>query len=101
MSIADVTGSVLLVVGAFTSLLGAVGIVRLPDALSRMHAATKPASLGLILLTTGALLIAADIGSTARLALAMIVQLWTVATGAQLFGRALVKGTGGAGRDDE
>lgn len=89
MNVAEVIGSVLLVVGALTSLLGAIGVVRLPDALTRMHAATKPASLGLVLLTTGAILIASDLAVTARLGLAMMVQLWTVATGAQLLGRAV------------
>ena len=45
------TAAVLL--GAFLCFAAAVGLVRFPDVLSRMHAATKPQTLGLILFAVG------------------------------------------------
>ena len=49
----DVLGAVCLMLGAFLCLAAAVGLARFPDVLSRMHAATKPQTLGLILVVTG------------------------------------------------
>jgi multicomponent Na+:H+ antiporter subunit G len=44
----DLTAALLLLVGAVLSLAAGVGLLRFPDALSRMHAATKPQTIGLI-----------------------------------------------------
>ncbi|MDO5657619.1 MAG: monovalent cation/H(+) antiporter subunit G [Paracoccus sp. (in: a-proteobacteria)] len=51
----DFIVSILIVGGAFFALLGAIGVVRYPDVLLRMHAATKvgTAATGLILLGVG------------------------------------------------
>ncbi|RXI99990.1 Na+/H+ antiporter subunit G [Anaerobacillus alkaliphilus] len=40
--------SLLVLLGGFLSLLGAIGIVRFPDVYGRLHAATKSATLGVI-----------------------------------------------------
>ena len=45
--------SVFLLIGAFFTLVGAIGLVRLPDALTRLHAPTKVGTMGI-----GALLLA-------------------------------------------
>ena len=45
--------SVFLLIGAFFSQVGAIGLVRLPDALTRLHAPTKVGTMGI-----GALLLA-------------------------------------------
>lgn len=52
--LAVVTG-VLVIVGSIFSLLAAVGIVRLPDVYTRMHAASKAGTVGsgLLLITLG------------------------------------------------
>ncbi|AXF54646.1 monovalent cation/H(+) antiporter subunit G [Salicibibacter kimchii] len=39
--------------GSLLSLIGSLGIIRLPDTYSRMHAATKSSTLGVILLILG------------------------------------------------
>ncbi|GAA1138564.1 monovalent cation/H(+) antiporter subunit G [Nesterenkonia lutea] len=52
--ILDAIASVLLVVGGLMSLAAGIGLVRLPDLHSRMHAATKPQVLGLIALLLAA-----------------------------------------------
>lgn len=52
----DVVSAVLLLLGATSSLLGAWGLVRLPDVPARLQAATKPQTLGLLLILAGAAL---------------------------------------------
>ena len=51
----DIVVGVLLLVGCLMSLTAGLGLIRLPDVLSRMHAATKPQVLGLL-----CMLLAAD-----------------------------------------
>jgi multicomponent Na+:H+ antiporter subunit G len=87
-SIIDAVSAVFMVVGAVMSLAAAVGLLRFPDLMSRMHAATKPQVLGLFLLL-------AAIGLQLRtwwvwpvLAVAWIFQLLTVPVSAHMVGRA-------------
>lgn len=87
-TIIDTVSAVFLVVGALMSLAAAVGLLRFPDLLSRMHAATKPQVLGLFLLL-------AAIGLQLRtwwvwpvLLVAWIFQLLTVPVSAHMVGRA-------------
>ncbi|MBV8927677.1 MAG: monovalent cation/H(+) antiporter subunit G, partial [Mycobacteriaceae bacterium] len=48
------TSGVLVLGGSALALTAAIGVVRFPDTLSRMHAATKPQVLGLLLVLGGA-----------------------------------------------
>jgi multicomponent Na+:H+ antiporter subunit G len=87
-NVIDTVTAVLLVTGALMSLAAAVGLLRFPDLLSRMHAATKPQVLGLFLLL-------AAIGLQMRtwwvwpvLLVAWIFQLLTVPVSAHMVGRA-------------
>lgn len=50
----DIVTSVLILAGSTLALTAAIGVVRFPDTLSRMHAATKPQVLGLLLVLAGA-----------------------------------------------
>ena len=50
----DVVAAVLMLGGSVLALTAAIGVVRFPDTLSRMHAATKPQVLGLLLVLAGA-----------------------------------------------
>ena len=84
----DVLSAVFMIVGATMSLGAAIGLLRFPDLLSRMHAATKPQVLGLFLLL-------ASIGLQMRtwwvwpvLLVAWIFQLLTVPVSAHMVGRA-------------
>ncbi|MDQ0145261.1 MULTISPECIES: monovalent cation/H(+) antiporter subunit G [Pseudarthrobacter] len=84
----DLASAVFMVVGALMSLGAAIGLLRFPDLLSRMHAATKPQVLGLFLLL-------AAIGLQLRtwwvwpvLVVAWIFQLLTVPVSAHMVGRA-------------
>ena len=49
MNAFDIVTAVLVLGGSTLVLTGAIGVVRFPDTLSRMHAATKPQVLGLLL----------------------------------------------------
>lgn len=87
-NVIDAVSAVFLVVGALMSLAAAVGLLRFPDLLSRMHAATKPQVLGLVLLL-------AAIGLQTRtwwvwpvLLIAWIFQLLTVPVSAHMVGRS-------------
>lgn len=52
----DVISAVLVLAGSALALTAAIGVVRFPDTLSRMHAASKPQTLGLLLVLMGAAL---------------------------------------------
>jgi multicomponent Na+:H+ antiporter subunit G len=52
--IADIVVAVLMLTGATMAFTASIGILRFPDTMTRMHAATKPQTLGLILVLLGA-----------------------------------------------
>jgi multicomponent Na+:H+ antiporter subunit G len=54
LNAADVVAAVLVLGGSTLALTAAIGVVRFPDTLTRMHAATKPQVLGLLLVLAGA-----------------------------------------------
>lgn len=54
MTVTDMACAVLILGGSALSLSAAIGVVRFPDTLSRMHAASKPQVLGLLLVLLGA-----------------------------------------------
>jgi multicomponent Na+:H+ antiporter subunit G len=55
-SLFDIVSAVLILGGSALALTAAIGVVRFPDTLTRMHAATKPQVLGLLLVLIGAAL---------------------------------------------
>lgn len=55
--ILEVIGALLMVLGALLAAIGALGLLRLPDLYSRLHAATKPQTLGLLLVLGGLALV--------------------------------------------
>ena len=65
-TVADVLAATCLVLGALLSLIAAIGLLRLPDVLTRMHAATKPQVLGLMLVLLGLALRLRDPGTPRR-----------------------------------
>lgn len=56
MIVLDVFAGVLVLAGAVLALTAAVGVVRFPNTLARMHSATKPQVLGLLLVLLGLLI---------------------------------------------
>jgi multicomponent Na+:H+ antiporter subunit G len=84
----DLLSAVFMVVGAILSLGAAIGLLRFPDLLSRMHAATKPQVLGLFLLLASIGLQMRTLWVWPVLVVAWIFQLLTVPVSAHMVGRA-------------
>ena len=53
VDVADTGAAICLLLGALLTLIAAIGILRFPDVLTRMHSATKPQVLGLLLILLG------------------------------------------------
>lgn len=87
-SVFDVLAAICLLVGAFLSLSAGIGMVRFPDVLSRMHAASKPQVLGLLLILTGVGLRLRTGLDITTLVLVAVFQLATTPVAAHLVGRA-------------
>ncbi len=86
--VADVAAGTCFLVGSFLALVAGIGLVRFPDLLARMHAATKPQVLGLILMVVG---LAIDLRSApvlGTLLLVIMFQLITAPVAAHMVGRA-------------
>lgn len=88
MTPVEVTGLALAVIGAVFSVLAAWGVVDFPSPLSRMHAATKSASLGLALLAVGAGVAAASWGLFGIGILVTVFLFVTAPISGHLLGRA-------------
>ena len=86
--VADWLGAVCLVAGALLSLAAGIGVLRFPDALGRMHAATKPQVLGVLLLLLGLALRLRTPADLGMIALIAVFQLATAPVAAQMIGRA-------------
>jgi multicomponent Na+:H+ antiporter subunit G len=85
---ADVLASLLVLLGAFFCLVAGIGLVRLRDVFSRMHAATKAGTLGLALICI-AVMVRAE--SWLEIVEALFVFLFMIASapvGAHLIGRS-------------
>jgi multicomponent Na+:H+ antiporter subunit G len=86
--VADVAAGVCLLLGALLALIAAIGVLRFPDVLTRMHAATKPQVLGLLLVLLGLGLRLRDPSSVGILMLVALSQLVTSPIATHMVGRA-------------
>jgi multicomponent Na+:H+ antiporter subunit G len=93
VSIPDVVVAALLVTGALLNLVAAVGLHRLPDVFCRMHAATKPATLGLLLVLAGTAIALGDLRAATKLGLVAVLQFATNPVGSHMVGRASWRAT--------
>ena len=88
MSAVEVVASALLLLGVALAVVAGIGLVRFPDLFSRMHAATKPSTLGMLAVVAGAVLLMDDTGDDAKLLLVAVFQLLTAPVAAHMIGRA-------------
>lgn len=95
--VADDIGDVLILGGAGWSLLAGIGLLRLPDVLTRMHAATKPQVLGLLMILLGVAFRLRDANDITTLFLVGLFQTWTVPVAAHMVARAARQADGGPG----
>lgn len=89
MSLLEILGSVVMVAGTTLSVLAAWGVLDFPSGLSRMHAATKSASLGLALIAFGAALAAESPGLVGISILMAAFLFMTAPISGHMLGRAL------------
>lgn len=88
MSPLAILSGVLLVTGVSLTVTAVVGLYRLPDIYARMHAATKPTTLGIALCLIGAAVRVDDVAIVTKLLLAVAFQLATAPVAGHLLGRA-------------
>lgn len=92
MSVVQVVEAVvtvpLLVTGSLLALLAAVGLHRFPDLFCRMHASTKPATLGLLLIAVAVGIRVSTQGAVVKLLLVVALQFLTTPVAAHMVGRA-------------
>jgi multicomponent Na+:H+ antiporter subunit G len=84
MTTIDIVASVALILGALMSLLAGIAVLRFPDTMSRIHAATKPQVLGIMLLMLGVGLRIGSPSVIGMLVLIVILQFVTAPVSAHL-----------------
>ncbi|MBK5965359.1 cation:proton antiporter [Thiocystis minor] len=84
----------LILLGVFFFIAGTVGLLRLPDLFSRLHALTKADNLGLGLVILGLLPWAPDVFQALKLLLIWLLVLMAGATGAHLIAKRALRGDG-------
>lgn len=97
--IVELVSNALLLGGVALAVVAGVGLLRFPDVFSRMHAATKPATLGLLMVAVGAALVMDDGSHRAKLLLVAGFQFLTAPVAAHMIGRAAYRS--GIGNLDE
>ncbi|MFO1306484.1 MAG: monovalent cation/H(+) antiporter subunit G [Burkholderiales bacterium] len=86
-AILDVLSIACIVAGAFFFLAGTVGLLRFPDAMTRLHALTKADNLGLGLVVLGLLPHVGSVTGGIKLVLVWLLVLFSSAVVSQLVAR--------------
>ncbi len=84
----DVLVGLFLIAGAAFVLIAAIGIVRLPDLLTRMHASTKAGTLGALLVLVGLALFEGSGEVVSKVVATILFLLLTAPIAAHMIGRA-------------
>lgn len=91
MMVADMAlylGGVLLILGAIFTLLATIGVIRLPDLYTRMHAASKAGVVGGGFVLLAVALVSLDAAVALRAVIGIIFLLLTTPVAAHLLARA-------------
>jgi multicomponent Na+:H+ antiporter subunit G len=88
MTLLQYAAAALVVIGSAFSFLAALGILRLPDLYTRMHAASKAGPVGAGLMLLGVALVALDGAVMLRAILGILFLLLTTPVSAHLLARA-------------
>jgi len=89
MAVRDVVSAVLMLSGSLLAVISSIGIHRLGSTRARMHATTKPATLGVLLCGVGAVVQFADVSDIAKVLVVVILQLVGAPIGSHMLGRAV------------
>jgi len=87
MSVPDLIAAPLLIGGSALIALGSLGLIRFPDVLTRMHAATKAATLGVVATTVAAAVEAGALGGILILVLVVALLFLSGPLGMSLLAR--------------
>ncbi len=85
----DNVGGAVMILGALFALLAAMGVHKFRDPYSRMHAAAKSPTLGLLLVAIGAGLTIRSLAAGVTLTLVVVLQLLTSPVATHLAARAV------------
>lgn len=88
MNMESYIAGILIIVGSIFALLAAIGIVRLPDLYSRMHAASKAGTVGSSLMLIALAVVADDFATVTRALAGVVFFLLTAPIAAHLLARA-------------
>jgi multicomponent Na+:H+ antiporter subunit G len=83
----DVVALTLVMLGALLCVIAAIGLLRFRDVPSRLHAATKPQVLGLLLIATAVALALRSWAVVASLVPVVLIQMATAPLSAHMVGR--------------
>jgi multicomponent Na+:H+ antiporter subunit G len=84
----DTLAGILLLAGAVLAVIGGIGVHKFPDAFTRLHAASKATTLGLLLVVGGAAVVLLPGPGATKLVLVVVFQVLTAPVAAHLVGRA-------------
>ena len=93
MTAIDLLSAIALIAGALLSALAGIAVLRFPDTESRVHAATKPQVLGIMLLMLGVGLRLGTWAVIGQLVLIVLLQLFTAPVSAHLVVREAYRDT--------
>jgi len=82
---------ILISIGVFFDIVGAIGLIRLPDVYNRLQAATKCVTLGTCLILIGVLVHSGWTAIGVKALLAAVFVLWTSPTGSHALARGAHK----------
>jgi multicomponent Na+:H+ antiporter subunit G len=88
VNVLEVVGGVLILLGGLLGAIAGIGQVRFSDLFTRMHIATKPSTLGLLLVCVGAMSFINGTVAITLLLLTIVLQFLTAPVSAHLVGRA-------------
>ena len=94
----DIAVALFLLFGAFFCLIASIGVLRLPDVLTRMHASTKAGVLGSSLILVACAIFLRETEITARVIATILFLMLTTPIGAHMIGRAAMRKQKGLGQ---
>jgi multicomponent Na+:H+ antiporter subunit G len=86
--IVEVIAGIVMVAGSFFALIGSLGLLRLPDLYTRLHAGSKAVTLGVGGMAMGSLLVAPSVSEGAKILLAVVFLFFTAPIASHAIGRS-------------
>jgi len=86
--IATLISAALLVIGSFFALVASIGLLRLPDVYTRMHAASKAGTMGSCLMLIALAIHTTDVGTMSRALAGVVFFLLTAPVSSHLLAKA-------------